>query len=45
VDVACGTRGRDEKCIKNCGRILKGSDHAEGLGPDGRIILKWILGK
>jgi hypothetical protein len=24
---------------------LKGRDHLEGLGVDGRIILEWILGK
>jgi hypothetical protein len=24
--------------------ILKGIDHSEDLGVDGRIILKWILG-
>jgi hypothetical protein len=24
---------------------LKGRDHSEDLGVDGRIILEWILGK
>jgi len=26
-------------------RNMKGRDHAEDLGADGRIILEWILGK
>jgi hypothetical protein len=26
-------------------RRLKGRDHSEDLGVDGRIIIKWILGK
>jgi hypothetical protein len=25
--------------------ILKGRDHLDDVGVDGRIILKWILGK
>jgi hypothetical protein len=28
-------------CVEN----LKGRDHSEDLGVDGRIILEWILGK
>jgi len=26
-------------------RKLKGRDHSENLGTDGKIILEWILGK
>jgi hypothetical protein len=37
---------RDEKCAQIfwLGN-LKGKDHLEDLGVDGRILLKWILGK
>jgi hypothetical protein len=43
---ACRTHRRDEKCVQNFGRKkLKGRDHSEDLGVDGRIILEWILGK
>jgi hypothetical protein len=37
--------GRYEKCLKAFPdpKNLKGRDHAEDLGVDGRIILDWIL--
>jgi hypothetical protein len=31
--------------IKFWSENLKGSDHSEDLGVDGKIILEWILGK
>jgi hypothetical protein len=31
--------------IKFCAENLKGRDHLENLSVDGKIILKWILGK
>jgi len=38
---ACSTNGTYEKCIQNCGwRDLKGRDHLEVLGVDGRIVLE-----
>jgi hypothetical protein len=38
--------GGDEKCVKNFGlESLKGRDHLEDLGIDGKIILKLILVK
>jgi hypothetical protein len=30
-------------CVRS--EHLKGSDHSEDLGVDGKIILEWILGK
>jgi hypothetical protein len=42
----CSTHGRDEKFRQYFGwKKLKGRDHSEDLGVDGRIILDWILGK
>jgi hypothetical protein len=42
---ACGTHGKDETCIQYSGwKTLKGRDHSEDLGIDGKIILEWILG-
>jgi hypothetical protein len=41
VHVACMG---GEKCIQNFDqKKLKGRDHTEDLGVDGRIILEWIL--
>jgi hypothetical protein len=34
----------DEKGVQNL-KSLRGRDHSEDLGVDGRIILNWILGK
>jgi hypothetical protein len=42
---ACITCGRNEMHTKLWLGNLKGRSHSEHLGIDGRIILKWILGK
>jgi hypothetical protein len=41
---ACSTHGRDEKCIQNLSESLKGRDHSEDQGMDGKI-LEWIFRK
>jgi hypothetical protein len=42
---ACNTHGRDKKCTQNLLGKLKGGDHSEDIGVDGKIILEWILWK
>jgi hypothetical protein len=39
------SHGRDEKCIQNFVRNLKGRDHLEDLDIDGRITSELIFGK
>jgi len=45
VGRACGTYRRQEMCIQSLGKNLRKGEPFEGLGVDGRIILKWILDK
>jgi hypothetical protein len=41
----CTTQRRNEKkAHKSCSKIPNGRDNLRGLGRDGRIILRWILG-
>ena len=43
---ACSTNWGDERCIQGFdGKNLRERDHLEDPGIDGRIILRWILGK
>jgi hypothetical protein len=42
---ACGTYGRQERCVQGFGRETEGRNHLEDLGIDVRIILKWIFEK
>jgi hypothetical protein len=42
----CGLCWGEEKCILDFGREkLKERNHLADLGVDGRIILKWFVGK
>jgi hypothetical protein len=41
----CSTRGKCENAYKIFVGNLKGGDHSEDVGVDGKIILKCILGK
>jgi hypothetical protein len=42
---ACSTHGRNEKLVQSTSEKLKGRDHSEDLGIDGKKISEWILGK
>jgi hypothetical protein len=43
---ACSIKRRDAKCIQNFGqKKLKGRDHLDDLGIDGKIISEQLLGK
>jgi hypothetical protein len=45
VGRAYGTYRRQKRCIQSFGKNLRKGEPLEGLGVDGRIILKWILNK
>jgi len=45
VGVTCSTHGRGEKFIEFRSDNLKGIDHLQDQGVDGRIILRWISEK
>jgi len=42
---ACGTHRRGEMHTKFRSESLKGRDHSQDLGIDGKVILEWILGE
>jgi len=42
---ACSLHGTDEMHTKVWFENLNGRDHPEDLGINGKIVLKWILGK
>jgi hypothetical protein len=41
----CSTREREEKCTQSLLEKLKGRDHLENIGIDGRIILRRTIQK
>jgi hypothetical protein len=40
---ACGTYGRQERCVQGFGGKAREREHFEDLGVDRRLILKWLL--
>jgi hypothetical protein len=42
---ACSAHGETRNAHRILLQSVKGRDHSKDLGVDGRIILKWILGK
>jgi hypothetical protein len=40
---ACGTYGRQEKCIQGFEGRREAKIHLKDLGVDGRLIFKWIF--
>jgi hypothetical protein len=45
VGWACGTYGREEKCMQVLVGKFRGREHLENLSIGGKIIVKWILKK
>jgi hypothetical protein len=41
----CSRNGRDENAYKIWVGNLKGKDHSEELGVDGKIVIEWIFRK
>jgi len=41
----CSANGRDEIYTRFWSENLKGRNHSQDLEVEGKIILKWILGK